>query len=225
MNKIKYIISLFILLLLIMPTIVAIEDKADSTIIVNTNNIALGDSEEIIVQVNKDATGVINITVGGNSYSETINNGIATFKIDNLATGSYDVLASYDGDENYLPSTNTSSFNVEKQSSPISIAAKETKASSTLIVNTKDITLGDSEEIIVQINEDATGVINITVDGKTYSEPINNGISTFKIDNLATGSYDVLASYDGDENYLPSTNTSSFNVEKHNSLFLFLQRI
>ena len=98
MNKIKYIILLFILLLLIIPTIVAVDDsiKADSTIIVNASNITVGDIEKITVHVNEDATGVINITVDGKNYSAPIDKGIATFKIDNLASGSYDVSASYD---------------------------------------------------------------------------------------------------------------------------------
>ena len=71
MNKIKYIILLFILLLLIIPTIVAVDDsiKADSTIIVNASNITVGDIEKITVHVNEDATGVINITVEGKNYS------------------------------------------------------------------------------------------------------------------------------------------------------------
>ena len=219
MNKIKYIILLFILLLLIIPTIVAVDDsiKADSTIIVNASNITVGDIEKITVLVNEDATGVINITVDGKNYSAPIDKGIATFKIDNLASGSYDVSASYDGDENYLPGTNTSSFNVEKPGASASVPVKaneKTKANSTIIVNANNIAMGDSEKITVRVNEDATGSVTITVDGKTYSAPIDKGLTTFKIDNLASGSYDVLASYDGDENYLPGTNTSSFNVEK-----------
>ena len=222
MNKIKYIILLFILLLLIIPTIVAVDDsmKADSTIIVNASNITVGDIEKITVHVNEDATGVINITVDGKNYSAPIDKGIATFKIDNLASGSYDVSASYDGDENYLPGTNTSSFNVEKPGASASVPVKaneKTKANSTIIVNTNNIAMGDSEKITVRVNEDATGSVTITVDGKTYSAPIDKGLTTFKIDNLASGSYDVLASYDGDENYLPSTNTSSFSVGKHNA--------
>ena len=219
MNKIKYIILLFILLLLIIPTIVAVDDniKADSTIIVNASNITVGDIEKITVRVNEDATGVINITVEGKNYSAPIDKGIATFKIDNLASGSYDVSASYDGDENYLPGTNTSSFNVEKPGASASVPVKaneKTKANSTIIVNANNIAMGDSEKITVRVNEDATGSVTITVDGKTYSAPIDKGLTTFKIDNLASGSYDVSASYDGDENYLPGTNTSSFNVEK-----------
>ena len=222
MNKIKYIILLFILLLLIIPTIVAVDDsiKADSTIIVNASNITVGDIEKITVHVNEDATGVINITVEGKNYSAPIDKGIATFKIDNLASGSYDVSASYDGDENYLPGTNTSSFNVEKPGASASVPVKaneKTKANFTIIVNANNIAMGDSEKITVRVNEDATGSITITVDGKTYSAPIDKGLTTFKIDNLASGSYDVLASYDGDENYLPGTNTSSFSVGKHNA--------
>ena len=204
MNKIKYIILLFILLLLIIPTIVAVDDsiKADSTIIVNASNITVGDIEKITVHVNEDATGVINITVEGKNYSAPIDKGIATFKIDNLASGSYDVSASYDGDENYLPGTNTSSFNVEKPGASASVPVKaneKTKANSTIIVNANNIAMGDSEKITVRVNEDATGSVTITVDGKTYSAPIDKGLTTFKIDNLASGSYDVLASYDGDQ--------------------------
>ncbi len=41
-----------------------------------------------------------------------------------MASGSYDVLASYDGDENYLPGTNTSSFNVEKPGASASVPVK-----------------------------------------------------------------------------------------------------
>ena len=67
--------------------------------------------------------------------------------------------------------------------------------------------MGDSEKITVRVNEDATGSVTITVDGKTYSAPIDKGLTTFKIDNLASGSYDVLASYDGDENYLLKVQT------------------
>ena len=212
MNKIKYIILLFILLLLIIPTIVAVDDsiKADSAIIVNASNITVGDIEKITVHVNEDATGVINITVEGKNYSAPIDKGIATFKIDNLASGSYDVSASYDGDENYLPGTNTSSFNVEKLGASASVPVKaneKTKANSTIIVNANNIAMGDSEKITVRVNEDATGSVTITVDGKTYSAPIDKGLTT----------YDVLASYDGDENYLPGTNTSSFSVGKHNA--------
>ena len=62
------------MLLLIIPTIVAVDDsiKADSTIIVNANNIAMGDSEKITVRVNEDATGSVTITVDGKTYSAPI---------------------------------------------------------------------------------------------------------------------------------------------------------
>ena len=187
-----------------------------STVIVNNSSCI----SSLKTNINEDATGVINITVDGKNYSAPIDKGIATFKIDNLASGSYDVSASYDGDENYLPGTNTSSFNVEKPGASASVPVKaneKTKANSTIIVNANNIAMGDSEKITVRVNEDATGSVTITVDGKTYSAPIDKGLTTFKIDNLASGSYDVLASYDGDENYLPGTNTSSFSVGKHNA--------
>ena len=92
-------------------------------------------------------------------------------------------LASYDGDENYLPGTNTSSFNVEKPgaSASVPVKANEKKPRQTLqLLLIQTILLwGDSEKITVRVNEDATGSITITVDGKTYSAPIDKGLTTF----------------------------------------------
>lgn len=203
MNKIKYIILLFILLLLIIPTIVAVDDsiKADSTIIVNASNITVGDIEKITVHVNEDATGVINITVDGKNYSAPIDKGIATFKIDNLASGSYDVLASYDGDENYLPGTNTSSFSVGKHNAPISVSAKDVKESENAVVH-------------VILPAGATGSVKVTVYDKSYTNQLIDGKTTVTVPDLAKGSYIVNVNYSGDDNYLANSTQVPLSVGK-----------
>ena len=203
MNKIKYIILLFILLLLIIPTIVAVDDsiKADSTIIVNASNITVGDIEKITVHVNEDATGVINITVEGKNYSAPIDKGIATFKIDNLASGSYDVSASYDGDENYLPGTNTSSFNVEKPGAPTSVPAKDEKKGKKT-----------SAHIIIPTN--VTRWENVTVYDKSYTNQLIDGKTTVTVPDLAKGSYIVNVNYSGDDNYLANSTQVPLSVGK-----------
>ena len=203
MNKIKYIILLFILLLLIIPTIVAVDDsiKADSTIIVNASNITVGDIEKITVRVNEDATGVINITVEGKNYSAPIDKGIATFKIDNLASGSYDVLASYDGDENYLPGTNTSSFSVGKHNAPISVSAKDVKE-------------GENAVVHVSLPAGATGSVKVTVYDKSYTNQLIDGKTTVTVPDLAKGSYIVNVNYSGDDNYLANSTQVPLSVGK-----------
>lgn len=203
MNKIKYIILLFILLLLIIPTIVAVDDniKADSTIIVNASNITVGDIEKITVHVNEDATGVINITVEGKNYSAPIDKGIATFKIDNLASGSYDVSASYDGDENYLPGTNTSSFSVGKHNAPISVSAKDVKE-------------GENAVVHVILPAGATGSVKVTVYDKSYTNQLIDGKTTVTVPDLAKGSYIVNVNYSGDDNYLANSTQVPLSVGK-----------
>ena len=199
MNKIKYIILLFILLLLIIPTIVAVDDsiKADSTIIVNASNITVGDIEKITVRVNEDATGSVTITVDGKTYSAPIDKGLTTFKIDNLASGSYDVLASYDGDENYLPGTNTSSFN----NAPISVSAKDVKE-------------GENAVVHVILPAGATGSVKVTVYDKSYTNQLIDGKTTVTVPDLAKGSYIVNVNYSGDDNYLANSTQVPLSVGK-----------
>ena len=73
---------------------------------------AYGENINIIINVQKDATGTITLTVGGTNYIADIENGQATFNITGLDAGNYEAIANYAGDTNYLASQDSTQFTV-----------------------------------------------------------------------------------------------------------------
>ena len=85
-------------------------------------------------------------------------------------------------------------------------------------VETEDIGYGDDETITVHLPEDATGTVNITIDGVVYPDvPIENGTATITVPGINAGEHNVTVDYPGDGNYSPSSESATFTVDKANS--------
>jgi hypothetical protein len=50
----------------------------------------------------------------------------------------------------------------------------------------------------VTVPKDATGNVTVTIDGKSYSAPIKDGVAVIEIDNLTAGNKSVTVEYAGD---------------------------
>lgn len=83
-------------------------------------------------------------------------------------------------------------------------------------VNVRDINVGETAVITIEITSKATGNVTITLDNKEYTETINNAIVSFQVDGLDVGTYDVGVKYGGDDNFNACENTTRFNVLKVN---------
>ena len=89
------------------------------------------------------------------------------------------------------------------------------KLDTPIVLIPEDITYGDDETITVILPQNATGTVNITVNGKEYTDiPINNGIAQISIPDLAGGNYSVTVTYGGDKTYVSNSTDGSFNVAK-----------
>ena len=164
-------------------------------------------SAEIIVHINKTATGSITIIVDGKPYTQPIKDGVATFTIDVLSAGDYDISAFYNpgGDKNYTGGfdTNSKGLHVTKV------------ADYNIVLDVENITYGDGETVTVYINE--TGTVTLKLNGETYdAKDISGGKVVFPIEGLSAGNYTVEAIYID-----PSGNVTSakatFTVNKVNS--------
>ena len=178
-----------------------IEGKYPANLNVKVGNVKVGDDAVITVTMDAKATGNVTIKVGNNTYDATINNGVATLTISNLENGTYLVEVSYPGDENYAPAQQKAEFNVSKVSEydlTIDVGKKDT--------NTADIT--------VTLPDDATGNVNITVNGKTYNTNVVNGIATITADNMVIGQNNITVSYAGDKKYDPINKSDVFDGDK-----------
>ena len=174
------------------------------TIIIDVDDIVVGEDAVIGVSVPGIVSGVVNVTVNGRSYNVAIVDGKGVLTISNLAAGDYDVNVNYAGDNKYLPSSNSANFTVSK-------------VSSSVIVSVKDIVVGEDAVIGVSVPGIVSGVVNVTVNGRSYNVAIVDGKGVLTISNLAAGDYDVNVNYAGDNKYLPSSNSANFTVSKVSS--------
>ena len=175
--------------------------KVSSSVIVDVGDIVVGEDAVIGVSVPDIVSGVVNVTVNGRSYNVAIVDGKGVLIISNLAAGDYDVNVNYAGDNKYVASSNSTKFTVSKLPSSV-------------LVNVKDIVVGEDDVISIALPEDATGNVTITVNGKNYVAVVKYGVASVTISDLAKGNYNVSVKYSGDNKYLPGENTTQFSVAK-----------
>ena len=175
--------------------------KVSSSVIVDVGDIVVGEDAVIGVSVPDIVSGVVNVTVNGRSYNVAIVDGKGVLTISNLVAGDYDVNVNYDGDNKYLPSSNSTKFTISKLPSSV-------------LVNVDDIVVGEDAVVNVVLPDDATGSVTITVNGKDYVVDVKYGVANIAISDLAKGNYNVSVKYSGDNKYLPSENTTQFSVAK-----------
>ena len=185
-------------------TDITVSAKKPSQVTVNVTSITVGDKATIYVNVTEGTTGTVAISIAGNVYSVLLNNSRASITLENLTARNYHVSAIYLGDDYYLSSNGTADFVVNKKASQINVTATDT-------------TVDNKTTISIEITNGTTGVVLIDINGTDYFANITNGVAKLVVNNLAVGNYTVNVSYNGDANYLASSNSTKFKVSKFNS--------
>ena len=176
-------------------------DLIDSSIAVEAKDIKCGEEAVITATVTDGATGTVTFFVNGKTYVVDITDSVATLKIADLTTGDYPVFAYYNGDKYYKTSYNSTTFNVAK-------------LASTTTVNVSDIKVGEDAVISIAVPEITSGVVSVTVGDAIYNVAVVDGKGSLTLSGLASGSYDVVAKFNGDDKYLASEDSAKFNVAK-----------
>ena len=176
-------------------------DLIDSSIAVEAKDIKCGEEAVITATVTNGATGTVTFFVNGKTYVVDITDSVATLKIADLTTGDYPVFAYYNGDKYYKTSYNSTTFNVAK-------------LASTTTVNVSDIKVGEDAVIDISVPEITSGVVSVTVGDAIYNVAVVDGKGSLTLSGLASGSYDVVAKFNGDDKYLASEDSAKFNVTK-----------
>ena len=180
--------------------------KYNSTVEITLSEIQINTNLIITATLLNDCTGNVSFIINGNSNIIDITDKKAIFTINNIAKGDYLVEAIYNGDDKYLPSSDSVQFSVGKMNSTIS-------------AHVENINYGQNATVDVTINSDATGNVTVYIDGKSYNGTINGGYATVKINGLTAGNKNVTVVYNGDENYLPSSDSTNFTINKINASF------
>jgi hypothetical protein len=173
--------------------------KVHPNIIVDCDDIYVGDDEIITVNIPSDATGEVSVLVNGESYTSSVIGGIVFFDVSGLKAGRYPVQAIYFGDEKYTSIVGSNEFRVFKFVTDIKTTAP-------------DIEVGNDGVVKVKLSKDATGNVTIEIDDEIYNEPVEDGVATFIIPDLEVGKYPIKVHYIGDENYYSRNDVCVLNV-------------
>ncbi len=165
-------------------------DKLPSSISVSAADINVGDVALVNITTST-ASGKVVVTVNKKDYNVTVTNYIGQLTISGLVEGNYNVTAKYLGDDTYADSVNTTAFSVLKVEVPI---------------DNETVTIPDSADTTaysINLPEDATGTLTVSVDGVPYTATLINGKATVNIPELTVGSHNITVSYSGDAKYSP----------------------
>ena len=174
--------------------------KRNSTIIIDVNDVKIGEDVVVNASVTSGATGNFTFTIGNKTQTVAISDGKASAIFKGLASGNYTVKVEYSGDDNYNANQSTANFMVSKISDyNIDISVPEIKE-------------GVNSTIGVDLPKDATGTVTVEIDSKKYTANVIDGTANVIVSGLSAGDYNVTTTYSGDAKYESMTKKGNITV-------------
>ena len=179
--------------------------KAGSFVLIDVGEIKEGENVIIRFSLPSDASGNVTVEIPGlyTARNRTVTNGAASWTISPLKPGTYTLNVVYNGDKNYLASSNSTVL-ISKYYPDIIIGVGET-------------IVGQDAAVNVALPKNATGSVLISVDGVKYNKTLKDGKASVVISNIAKGTHTVDVLYSGDMYYYSSGNSTSFEPKSQNS--------
>ena len=173
--------------------------KASSTVNASDITFTVGESGNTTVTYT-GATGVEAVIV---DYADVVKVEINVITVSNLEVGNYTMIIAT------VPDANHTSVSIEVNVTVNPISDYD------MMVNSTSPTPGENATVTVQVPENATGNVTVTLEnGTNYTGEINNGTATVNIPNLPAGDNNVTVTYPGDDKYAGKTSTATIHVKK-----------
>ena len=151
------------------------------------------------IHVPEDAEGYLLVDVDGKKYYAPVENGTATVSVPGLAPGNYSANITYTGDDSYPAVSATADFTVPSNVPDNALTIPETSETT-------------SPTYSISLPSDATGYLEVDVDGKKYVAPLVNGSASITVPGLSEGNHNVTVSYTGDGKYSSVSKDTTLNV-------------
>ena len=179
--------------------------KVTPNVDIVTGDLKIGEDVTVTVTV-KDATGKVNIIVDGVSNIVDLTDGVANYTINSITEGKHTIVAVYYGEKEFSNSENVTSFTLSKVTPNVGIV-------------TGDLKIGEDVTVTVTV-KDATGKVNIIVDGVSNIVDLTDGVANYTIPSVIGGEHGIVAVYLGDESNNQAVNYTSFYLEEFATNFL-----
>lgn len=149
----------------------------------------------------------VSISFNGKLYTATSDgNGIVSFALPTVTAGKYTVTMAFSGDSTYKGSVSTSTINIVKQATKLTVAKKTFKKSATKKVTA---VLKDNAGKVLSGKK-----VTMKVNGKTYTAKTNSkGVATFKVKLTKKGTFKATTKFAGDSYYTAKTTSSKIVVK------------
>ncbi len=157
-------------------------------------------SQVISVNLSEDATGYLLLDINGTQTHVPLVNGKANVTVPNLAEGTYNATITYTGDDKYGPITTTKEINVTSNVPENALNIPDSAKSD------------EPTTYSISLPSNATGYLEVDVDGTKYVAALNNGSASVTIPALPAGNHNVTVTYTGDANYSPVSKATTLSV-------------
>ena len=169
---------------------------------IKVENVTYG--RNVTIEVHSDIDATFNVTVGNIKTTVTVKDGIGTVDLGKLAGGDYTVTVSFAGNETFQEITNSTNFTV----SPVETQMEVSVENGTIAQNA-----------VVTVTSNVNGKYRIFIDGVYDSEFTIDGAPAVINIPLITkaGKYDVVVTYEGNENYTEASAKETFSIIGYDS--------
>ena len=178
-------------------------DKLDSKFDINISEASIGQEEVISIET-YNLTGKMKIIVDGDEYLLNITNNYVNLTLPNLAPGRHRMAVSYLGDEYHKDTTVYRNFTIKSSKTDILLMINDTGYMQDVVV-------------VAKVDSNATGSISFSLNDLKATSQIRDGIAVWNFTGLDVGEYTVCANYLGDDEFISTANSTSFNVIKARS--------
>ena len=165
--------------------------RANPNVNIKAENILPGQDELIVVTFLDNISGEVRFYFESEHVVE-ISDSKAMLRLEGLDIGIYEVLITFDGNENYTNFTRKATFAVRNETSPIELLISDTRFGQDLIVK-------------AVLNQTALGNVTFRVSDRAMTVNVISGEATCTFDNLGAGTYRIDAQYNGDLTFTPSS--------------------
>ena len=141
------------------------------------------------------------------SYLPIVKNGYGSVNLWNeskLAPGNYTVIVTFDGDEKYRACSATTTFSIAKGDPDLSVHVDDVhnkRENASVKVNAHKLLNGTVKVDLRSASDSKTVMVNVT-----------DGVGEATVSNFQEGKYTVDATFEGNNQFMPSNASTSFNV-------------
>ena len=187
----------------------------NTVLVVTNSSYKWNNGDKYVTITLKDINGTvipnqsIVLTVDGKNYTGTTDaNGVAKVKVSISKAGTFEIVAYFNGEGNFIASTNAGKLTLTKDSTSLTSSDKTYTVTAT--PKSITVTLKDASGNLV-----ANRKITATVNGKTYSATTNSkGVATISLSLTAVKTFTVSLKFAGDSYYTASTKSIKVKVTK-----------